>query len=496
MSKTRSENKENLIIVPNLEAIKRKVQKAQENIQVFNSDTRQELAIAFNKANIGNPVDLVTYNHKKEITGINDLSCAYVVKNYIGKDEFVYCDEQRLWIRQTGGIYSEIKESEVFNIIKTITCDIVKLSEEDGNAGMIIAAKFVKLNFLKAVFEIFKHEAVGNIIEDIPEGICIIEDRAYDLNKKVYLDTIDLNWRAKPGLPFEPGDSSDGDFKTWISGMCREDGVISLQKYAGSLLYGANYTKKFILMEGAADSGKTAFTDILEQLFIDKTGHLRGSKIGGNFELGRLYRKDLISSPDVDPKDFTADAANQLKRLVGGDMMEVEFKGSNKIQKFSGRKHIIIACNEPLEFPEDHDPMAYVTRCVRIPCKIAYSKVDTNYAENIVKREGSQIVKWILEGVDMYLQDIKANGKFTITDAQKDLVLDMICAEKENVLDIIKDRFIPDATGFVSKSDASEKTGINNKILSQLLNAHYGAISKVKKVNGKSVRCYTGISFK
>lgn len=471
-------------------------------IGVFSSQARRELADEFNKANFGNPCEILHFNAKGDVSGVNDMAVAYVVVNVLGRRKYIFNADTKAWIKENNGVFHDVDESDIKNNIKTLIVDVVKLSEGDGDEGKAVATKYVKNAFFKHVFEVVKDEMTACTKEQVPEGFVIINEKAFDVKKEEFLDEVPKKWLARPNIPVEPGETSEGEFTKWIETMCQQDGALSLKKYLGSILLGGNQSKKFLILEGESDSGKSQITKILEYMMRGRIGNLRPKTLGSRFEVGRVFDKPIITTPDIGPDQLDEDGASTLKSLVSqGDFMDVEYKNSNKVERIEGVKHVILTCEFPINFPQTHSPDGYVNRIIRIPCKIAYTKKNNNFVKELLNKEGEKIVKWLIEGAQLYLKEVEIFGSFQLSSDQVALAKELCDVGDVNTNTQLKDIFSLDKDGELTAADVREHITNNNiassaKVYNQILKAQFNVMCKPYKKDGKTVRLYKGITIK
>ena len=120
----------------------------------------------------------------------------------------------------------------------------------------------------------------------------------------------------------------------------------------------------------------------------------------------RLLDKTLATGRDV-PSDFLrSKGAHNLKSLVGGDPISAEAKGKNDCYNFNGEINVVITSNSTLTIDLDADNKAWERRMLWINynCEPVKDKID-NFADVLLKEEGSGILNWALEGARKLLMN-------------------------------------------------------------------------------------------
>src|SRR5258708_5541428 len=138
-----------------------------------------------------------------------------------------------------------------------------------------------------------------------------------------------------------------------------------LQKMFALTLTGSNPLHKITVIDGVGGAGKTTYVlTIAQVLGLDKTATLRTKYLGDRFEIGQLYRKNLLIGPDVDSDFFQTGGTTQEKALPGGDTLKGKRKVSNKPFDPPGRLNIFFPANTRLKIRLQGDASAWLRRLV------------------------------------------------------------------------------------------------------------------------------------
>jgi len=135
--------------------------------------------------------------------------------------------------------------------------------------------------------------------------------------------------------------------------------------FLGYCLLTGNPAKNFFVLGTAPDSGKSVIGRFLERLVgSDGFSNVALDEMGERFSLACLRGKSLNLSMDLGSHALSHKAVSRLKRLTGGDNLQVEAKFENG-RTFKNRAKLVFATNHPISI-KDEDP-AFWERLVVIP---------------------------------------------------------------------------------------------------------------------------------
>src|SRR4029453_11836618 len=130
------------------------------------------------------------------------------------------------------------------------------------------------------------------------------------------------------------------------------------------------------------------------------------------------------------PDDFLNHrGASILKALTGGDPVTLEFKNSNEAPGIVCKFNIIVTCNSRLTVRMEGDTGAWRRRLTMIEYRNPKpKKVIADLSDQILAREASGVLNWMLEG----FEKIRADGwQLHLTTAQQKRV-DHLLLESES----------------------------------------------------------------
>lgn len=224
-------------------------------------------------------------------------------------------------------------------------------------------------------------------------------------------------------------------FKAELLGSALEnDDITLMQKWSGACLLGRNQAQRLLLILGMPGGGKGTFMNILEGVIgIQNVAQLRTEHLGKQFELFGFVGKTLLAGKDV-PSDFLLQkSATIIKSLVGHDLLTAEKKGHSEPVPLRGDFNVGVTCNADLNVRLEGDLGAWRRRIMIVKYekqpparRIAY------FDEKLLAEEGPGILRWMVEGSIMLLDDIEATGDYRLTQGQRARV-DGLLAQSDSV---------------------------------------------------------------
>ena len=239
-----------------------------------------------------------------------------------------------------------------------------------------------------------------------------------------------------------------------LSSVGEEDALL-IQKWMGLALLGDNAPQKFIILDGQPGGGKSTLIRIIREVVgAQNVYQLRTKQLGERFELFRYIGKTLLIGSDVSGKFLMQKDAHVIKSLVGGDPLSGEGKTSNGCFDIKGNYNIVISCNTRLKVLLEGDIGAWKRRLLIVRYdKAPPTKPIPDFDAQLVKEEGSGILNWALEGLQMAFADIDETGTLLLSIEQKKRI-DALLSESESVRHFAKGRLITDLNGDVTSDEA------------------------------------------
>jgi phage/plasmid-associated DNA primase len=209
---------------------------------------------------------------------------------------------------------------------------------------------------------------------------------------------------------------------------------------AGQCLLGVNITQRLTLLDGLEGRGKTQYAIIQQKLIgQDNVTQLRTQHLGERFELFRFLRKTLLIGVDVDENFLSSKGAPVIKGLVGGDWFDAEMKGGTGCFPLQGRFNALITSNCRLRVRLQGDVGAWRRRLLIVRYEAPKpAKPINDFADLLIREEGSGILNWALEGLGLLLADVAAIGDIRLTERQRALV-DSLLSESDSLRVFLRD---------------------------------------------------------
>ena len=252
----------------------------------------------------------------------------------------------------------------------------------------------------------------------------------FDLDGRCTIESFssDHRCRNRSPLSYDP-DAKYTEFEEKLLSHVSEDDRIIIQKYAGQCLLGRNLMNRFLILDGVGGSSKSTLALVLNGLVgQDNTYELRTQHLYDRFEIGRMIGRTLLIGPDVKGDFLNLPSASRLKALVGGDKMDAELKRSNGVFSIYGIFNLIITSNSRLHLFLEEDITAWRRRLLIARYETPF-KGDRIFEihKKLLAQEGSGIVNFCLEGLQMLLSDRKKhNGDIFIPESQEKRINDLL----------------------------------------------------------------------
>ncbi len=318
--------------------------------------------------------------------------------------------------------------------------------------------------------------------------------------------------RNRSPIPFDENAQCPRFLNELLYPATTPDDAILIQKKTGLCLLGNNLIQRLLILDGAAGRGKSTISLVIQGLVggINVT-QLRTSHLDDRFELYRFLKKTLLVGVDV-PGDFLSKkGASVIKGLVGSDNLDAEKKCGTENFPLKGNFCMVITSNSRLQVRLDGDVDAWRRRLliVRFEGPVPEKKIP-NFDEVLIEEEGSGILNWALQGLQMVLEDIRVHGDLQLTDAQRGVV-DALLAESDSLRHFLSDCVVNDENGDLSGNEIIEsyaeycpRKGWNPKPITIIRKELDGLMLKLFKMTkshsikreGKSARGFRGVKFK
>ena len=322
------------------------------------------------------------------------------------------------FIEQSAGIYHRFSEHL---LRQQISNDILHAANTWTGYGALAQLRNTRhitgvLSHLKGVVQkegVFNQQR--NYIH-LPNGVLLLDT---DPPKLVGFDPRLISRNSIP-IEYKPG-AACPKFQAELLAPLSDDDRKLLKKLFGMYLCGVNFLQVFVILQGAAESGKSQLAIVAREL-IGKCNcaELRVAHLDDRFELGRYLGKILLIGADVAGDFLSHPSAFRLKGMTGGDLLGCERKHSNMLFYITGIFNILITCNSRLVVKLDSDRGAWKRRLLIVPYdQKKHLKNIPNFGHYLIETEGSGILNWALEGLRELNEEVKTHGGLILSQDQK-----------------------------------------------------------------------------
>ena len=175
--------------------------------------------------------------------------------------------------------------------------------------------------------------------------------------------------------------------------------------------------KKYFLLQGVPNSGKSLFCNLLSDFFAEgKVSALNIHSLKEKFSMGHLNDVVLCVSPDLPASALDPKSASSIKQLTGNDKISAPVKYKNNTQfRFEGK--LILATNYPLLTDQPDD--AFMQRAVVIP--FLYETPEAKRDGDLLERLRAEKPAIASKALDAYFRlrnnHYKFSGDFVINSS-------------------------------------------------------------------------------
>ena len=203
-------------------------------------------------------------------------------------------------------------------------------------------------------------------------------------------------------IAYDPSAECPRFIKELLKPLPQEDQLL-LQKIFGMFLVGVNFLQAILILQGESGSGKSQLAAVARLMLGEiNCAELRTELLGERFETSRFMAKTLLIGADVSGDFMNHPGAHNLKKLTGGDIIDIERKHSNAACSMVGTFPVLITCNSRLTVRIDGDRGAWARRLRIINYQQKTHEKDIPYfAEKLVAEEGPGILNWMLKGLEL-----------------------------------------------------------------------------------------------
>lgn len=161
----------------------------------------------------------------------------------------------------------------------------------------------------------------------------------------------------------------------------------------GYLLIEPSNGKYFFVMGYAPNSGKSILGNTIQKLYPENSvSNLSLGELGGKFETESLLYSRINISLDLPQEVLNASAVSKLKRITGGDSIEIQRKNQGSL-KLDHNMKFLFATNFPLRI-DSNDP-AFLDRIIFLPFmkSVPKDERDPDLAKKLWKERDAIVTK-------------------------------------------------------------------------------------------------------
>ena len=211
----------------------------------------------------------------------------------------------------------------------------------------------------------------------------------------------------------------------------REDLKERFMMALGYLLIEPSNGKYFFVMGYAPNSGKSILGNTIQKLYPENSvSNLSLGELGGKFETESLLYSRINISLDLPQEVLNASAVSKLKRITGGDSIEIQRKNQGSL-KLDHNMKFLFATNFPLRI-DSNDP-AFLDRIIFLPFmkSVPKDERDPDLAKKLWKERDAIVTKAL-----QYARKLMKQGW------QFPLIPDVDCVrgiQRKNSMDYLKE---------------------------------------------------------
>ena len=283
---------------------------------------------------------------------------------------------------------------------------------------------------------------LGNLLSQV-ENVTVLAkafERPRNQEPRLHLANTMLVWRGDRWMPepfspdyhsrnacpihYKPGAECPRFVNELLKPCLSEEDISLLQRIFGLFLLGYNLPQIIVILDGDPGTGKSQIASVMRLVIgPHNTSNLRTDLLIERFELSHYAGKTLLMGSDVSAGFFNCHGAAVLKSLVGGDLLMAEFKGVQRAQPLQGNFNILVTSNTRLNIRIEGDSGAWKRRLVILTASgEPPAKIIPDFGEYLVGIEGPGILNWAIEGLNLFFQDLRDNGRMHLSTTQKNRI--------------------------------------------------------------------------
>lgn len=323
-----------------------------------------------------------------------------------------------------------------------------------------------------------------------------LEFKPYD-HDDVIFRYFDINYKEETDCTFV-----EGILKDWCEG--NEDKYKMLLELAGCCFYSDRPIKKWWVIEGKADTGKSTFLRILREIVgPNSVGSTPIQNLKDSNAIAELVEKP-VNIVDDGSSLFTTDLSN-LRRIIQGDDMQIKVLYENR---FTVRieSRMVFAFNEIPRFRDNNNATAKKMMVLRFNRVYSDEEKDTELLDKLTTEQNKEA--FLSLAIGAMKEVIKRNLTFTISEESRQTVEEIVKESDQFqsfISDLVSDDF--DWKAYLNNKETTAvyeefkkwaaAEGYNNRLVqrtfSKKIISESGA--KIRKSNGKRFYYFENSAF-
>lgn len=333
------------------------------------------------------------YDHKSDVITGN-------VTEYLARNTLAFVLNNEFYAYQNG-FYNKISEARVKGFIQDIL-------EPSSRKTSDISSIYKSLMYHTSLYTTDKDVNSNTEIINLKNGYYNLEKQQFEEghNPKILSSIqIDSSYYSNYSPEQHP------NWAEFLNFTLRDSELqMVLQEIMGYCLTNSNEAKKFFILKGVSNSGKSKVIELLSELVgLENTSHVPLQELHG-FHLANIYQKVLNVFADLPSKPITDE--NLIKVMTGEDIVYANRKFKTPLE-FENKAKMLFSTNSmPRNLGDDAE--AFYKRVIIIPFNYAKEEkdLDPKLMEKLLS-EKDAIFMWMLEGAQRLYNN---QFKFTKSD--------------------------------------------------------------------------------
>jgi len=316
-------------------------------------------------------IDLTGLEIKQDID-LTDDGLSSVVLNTIDykyhnkKDVFYIFDtDTKLWVEYN-------KDAILWGISKNVLTDYITNNMTNDSKKLIKALKMIKStskmtaivkNIMKKIHQVDNSQFINKYFNNINGIFPIADGKTADLRTGLSRERTkeDYFTHTTNNKLLNPDETNTSFVKTYFSDVLsttNDDYINYMIDTIGYMMTNENNLKRFYVMIGRKDTGKSLFVSLLMKVFgflsgtsSDKVFKLKSSNSTHDTEVFSLEGKRLASVSELGENEKFNEVL--MKKISGGDEINIRRAGSKINEEISFTSVLLLATNEVPSFHEE-----------------------------------------------------------------------------------------------------------------------------------------------